>query len=217
MIKRVLARLLRTSQAGSKFLAIRSLVNNGYLNESGWIRSALAGMPVDGEQRPVPWYTYGSIEFLSRRVKSDMVVFEYGSGNSTLWWSARVARVVSCEHDHQWFELMSSKLAANVDYNFVEMSRGDDYSKRISRHEGEFDIVVIDGRDRVNCAKNSLPALKASGVILWDNSDRSDYAEGYDFLLGRGFKRLDFWGMGPINNYGWCTSVFYRPANGLEI
>jgi hypothetical protein len=76
---------------------------------------------------------------------------------------------------------------------------------------------VIDGRDRVNCTKASLGALKPDGSIVFDNSDRSDYESGYSFLQANEFRRLDFWGMGPINSYGWCTSVFYRTQNCFGI
>jgi hypothetical protein len=80
-----------------------------------------------------------------------------------------------------------------------------------------FDIIVIDGRDRVNCAKNSLGALKEDGVIIWDNSERSKYAEGYAFLKDNGFKRIEFTGIGPVNSFAWSTTVFYRNKNCLAI
>jgi hypothetical protein len=87
----------------------------------------------------------------------------------------------------------------------------------VAGYTNAFDAIVIDGRDRVNCCKNSLGALKAAGVIIWDNSERPDYQEGYDFLINNGFKRIDFGGIGPINPDAWCTSVFYRSNNCLGI
>ncbi len=54
-------------------------------------------------------------------------------------------------------------------------------------------------------------------MVIWDNSDRSDYEEGYEFLLGQGFRRLDFYGLGPINVMASCTSVFYREQNCLGL
>ncbi|HAY39752.1 MAG TPA: FkbM family methyltransferase, partial [Desulfobacteraceae bacterium] len=80
-----------------------------------------------------------------------------------------------------------------------------------------FNIIVIDGRDRVNCAKNSLKALKGDGVIIWDNSEREYYQEGYSYLIQNGFRRLDFEGLGPIGIREWCTSIFYRDNNCFEI
>jgi hypothetical protein len=64
-----------------------------------------------------------------------------------------------------------------------------------------------------------LDALKNDGVIVWDNSDWEDqFAAGLAFLKARGFAHLDFGGIGPLNGYGWCTSIFYRRGqNCLDI
>lgn len=37
-----------------------------------------------------------------------MKIFEYGSGNSTLWWSEKVDSIISVEHDKQCFEKVSN-------------------------------------------------------------------------------------------------------------
>lgn len=29
-------------------------------------------------------------------------------------------------------------------------------------------------------------------------------------MINQGFGRIDFWGPGPINTFGWCTSFFSR-------
>ena len=78
-------------------------------------------------------------------------------------------------------------------------------------------MIVIDGRERVCCTLNSLRALKEEGVIIWDNSDRPQYSEAYEFLVSKGFNRIDFYGMGPISAHSWCTSVFYKDKNCLNI
>jgi len=72
---------------------------------------------------------------------------------------------------------------------------------------------MIDGRDRVNCALQGVGALKDDGVILWDNAERAEYQKGYNFLIDQGFKRLDFWGMGPSRVVKWSTALFYRQKN----
>jgi len=91
------------------------------------------------------------------------------------------------------------------------------YSREVLKYQNEFDIIVIDGRDRINCARNALAALKPDGVILWDNSDRDEYRLGYELLERNGFRRLDFAGMGPLNAYQWTTSIFYRGQNCLGL
>jgi len=191
--------------------------SNSYLQETGWFNSFFSRLPLDQRGQPLPWYTYAAISFLEERVKAGMSVFEYGSGTSTIWWSHHVKKVVSCEHDRKWYQNLKPKLAANINYIHCDLIPGGDYSRAIESCQDAFDIVVIDGRDRVNCVKNTLGSLKHDGVIVWDNSDRDEYNQGYAYLFVNGFKRLDFWGLGPINVYGWCTSVFYRPNNCFGI
>lgn len=69
-----------------------------YLRAVGWTRSAIGGRAVDADGEPYPWLTYPAVQFLEGRIRAEFRVFEYGSGSSTLWWSRRVASVVSCDH-----------------------------------------------------------------------------------------------------------------------
>jgi hypothetical protein len=73
-----------------------------------------------------------------------------------------------------------------------------------------FDVIIIDGMARVPTAWIAQDRLKPGGLIIFDNSDREGYADAYRFLVEGGFARIDFWGPGPLNPYGWCTSLFTR-------
>ena len=217
MIKGLARAIFRRSQPLARLVALRHLSHGGFLHDIGWFDSHRTFIAVGGDGRAIPWYTYPAIRFLESRVDKRMAVFEYGSGNSTTWWSTHAGRVVSCEHDVRWHAAVAERLPSHVEYHLIPLDNTGTYAAHISRHRSEFDIVVLDGRDRVRCAAHVEPALTSSGVIVWDNSDRIEYQEGYDNLATAGFKRLDFWGMGPINTYEWCTSVFYRPGNCLGI
>ncbi|MCC7211921.1 MAG: class I SAM-dependent methyltransferase [Candidatus Brocadia sp.] len=197
--------------------SLHCLKKSGFLYEIGWFKSFREGRSIDGAGNPIPWITYPTISFLEKRIKKHMTVFEYGCGYSTLWWASRVRHVISCEHDRQWYEKMRNAMPPNVELYYADLDLGNSYIKKIAEYQSKFDIVVLDGRDRVRCAKNALFALKENGVILWDNSDRNSYEEGFDYLFEKGFKKIDFEGMGPVNTYSWCTSVFYKDKNCLEI
>lgn len=176
------------------------------------------GEVVDEHGEPIPWLTYPAIEFLQARVCHSMAVFEYGSGNSTLWWGERVHKLVSCEHDKEWYARYKQIIPDKTTYLFRRCKGNSlDYAREITRYRKGFDILVLDGRERVKCAINGMQSLRDNGVILWDNSDREDYQEGFDYLQAKGFKRLDFWGLGPLSTRKWCTSVFYRVRNCLHI
>jgi len=191
----------------------------GYLQESGWLNSMERGEAVDMEGQPIPWITYPALEFLTPRIDSRMAVFEYGTGNSTFWWGQRVARLVSCEHDKEWYGTFKERVTADNTTYLLRRHKGGStaYAGEIAAYPGQFDILVIDGRDRVNCIKNGIGALRPGGVVIWDNSDREEYRSGYDLLTAAGFGRLDFWGLGPLSTRRWCTSIFYRPDNCLAI
>ena len=187
------------------------------LEAEGWFDSVKAGMPIDSKGNPIPWFPYSATHFLSYRIKADMDVFEYGSGNSTLWWAKQVSSVISYEHDLIWFKSLSQLMPDNVQYVYCDLKGDSQYSRALLGYKNSFDIIVIDGRDRVNCALNSVGALSNEGVIIWDDSDRPRYKDGCSYLRSCGFRQLAFTGLGPINNYMWCTSIFYRDGNCLDI
>ena len=187
----------------------------GALRDDGWFRSFEEGRPVDAAGRPVPWLTYPAIEILSRRLRRDMKVFEFGCGWGTLWWAARVESVVACEHDPEWHREMAPRIPPNVTLLRIDLTEDGDYCRAAARSGSVFDLVVIDGRDRIHCAMQSIPALKSDGVILWDNTDRPRYHEGIDHLIGLGFRQLGLVGLVPGSPVKVETSIFYRPGNCL--
>jgi hypothetical protein len=50
---------------------------------------------------PIPWFSHPLIDFLKDRLSKDMTVFEYGCGNSTLWWADRVRSVTGVKNDSE--------------------------------------------------------------------------------------------------------------------
>lgn len=190
-----------------------------YLHRIGWLRSVRKGLSVSEEDQPIPWYTYAAVAFLKDRVKPEWSVFEYGSGHSTLWWAGLVpaGKVIACEHEAGWCGKLRRRLPGNAELHHQALEPEGKYGGFIAKYHNQFHVVVIDGRQRVSCALHCLGALRADGVVVWDNSDRSDYGRGLAFLRERGFRQLDFTGMGPISPVGWSTSILYRPHNCLGI
>jgi hypothetical protein len=78
-----------------------------------------------------------------------------------------------------------------------------------------FDVVVIDGQARVLSAWLAAKFVKPNGIIVFDNSDREFYSPGFELLANDGYKRIDFYGTGPINMYEWCTSIFFKGTEWL--
>jgi hypothetical protein len=185
------------------------------LHENGWFKSIWTDSSVDKHGGAIPWITYPCIYYLEKTVPKKAKVFEYGSGNSTLWWSKRTTSLTSIEYDRFWYERVSKDLPKNVELHHYELKNG--YEKAVNKTTQKYDIIVIDGRKRNECAKNSLLNLSSKGVIIWDNTNRAKYRKGMDYLKKQGFKRLDFFGMGPLSPKNSLTTIFYRSDNILGI
>jgi precorrin-6B methylase 2 len=187
------------------------------LQADGWMRSRTEQRCVDREGRPLPWITYPAIDFLARHVRPELEVFEYGCGFSTLWWAGRVRRVAAVEHDAEWARRITAQAPAHVSITHVPLEPKGPYEANATAHGQPFDVVVIDGRDRVRCVAPAIAALRPGGVVVFDNSDRPEYAEGLRALAQAGFHRVEFVGMAPMVDFKSETSVLFRNDNCLGI
>jgi len=198
---------------------IVQLILKSELKESGWFKSFHQKKSIDKSGSPLPWWTYSFIYFIENLIPEKSRVFEYGSGFSTLWLAKRVKSLYSVEHDTKWYQEFNKVhiIPSNVHLQILDLNNG--YVESIKHIHGhlQFDIIVVDGRRRVDCLKNTPGSLSEAGVVILDNSERTFYQEGIDFMLGQGFKKLDFWGMAPITSHRTCTSLFYRNGNCLGI
>jgi hypothetical protein len=197
--------------------SIYSLYKTGPLKDDGWFRSCRDHTSVDANGNPIPWITYPAIEFLGKRINKQLSVFEYGCGNSTLWWASRVKEVISVEHDKRWYDKFAPIVPQNVTINHVALEYGGAYAKQITAYKKQFDIIVIDGRDRINCAVIGLDSIKNEGVIILDNSDRRKYEGIIKLLQDKGFRKIEFIGMCPAVNLKSETAIFYKDNNVLNI
>jgi len=211
------ASLLQVLSQPSKLKSLLSFNHKGYLHDIGWFKAFNSKSPVDGEGNPIPWVTYSFIDFIKERIKKQHTVFEFGSGNSTFFYAKYAGIVVSVEHDKEWYDKIVKEKPENSEMIFCELVRGGDYCKMPVKLEESFDIIIVDGRDRVNCCKQAVDALSPTGVIVLDDSEREFYREAVDFLLKKRFKQLAFTGISPGLFYRKATSVFYKDVNCLEI
>lgn len=194
-----------------------SFVKNGYLYEKGWFQSYKRQKPVDGNDQPIPWVTYTFLDFINERIRDSFNIFEYGGGSSTLFFSQKVNNLVTVEHDEEWYRQLEKIAPKNVTLIYESLEYGGRYAETPSRTGQKFHIIIVDGRDRVNCCSKSLNALHENGVIVLDDSERKQYRKASQFLKNHNFKKVDFWGIAPGVSFNKCTSIFYRERNCLEI
>lgn len=212
-----IGRLFKVVFNKGRLRTLLSFNDKGYLDDIGWFNAYDTKSPIDRDNQPIPWVTYSFIDFIKDRLKKEHTVFEFGSGNSTYFYAKYAGIVVSVEHDKAWFDKISGTKPDNAELIYCELVRDGDYCRVPQKLEETFDIIIVDGRDRVNCCRQGIKALSERGVIILDDSERDDYRDGVSFLKQSGFKELSFSGISPGLFYRKSTSVFYKADNCLGI
>ncbi|SRR5260221_819247 len=209
--------LFKVFTSPKRLRTLLSFNDKGYLDEIGWFNAFDSRSPVDQNNNPIPWVTYSFIDFIQERLNRKQTVFEFGSGNSTYYYAKHAGKVVSVEHDKDWFDKIIRSKPENAEMIFCELERDGSYCRTPINLKRKFDIIIVDGRDRVNCCIQAIDALSDDGIIVLDDSERKQYKEGIDFLVKNGFKHLSFSGISPGLFYNKSTSVFYKTNNCLNI
>jgi hypothetical protein len=128
------------------------------LNYGQW-RTIRDWSSVDKSGVPIPWYTYPATEFLSHLDLSSFKVFEYGSGNSTLWWAERSKQVTSVEDDELWYEKIKLLLKSqNVEYCLEK-----NLHKYFTMATNDFEVLIVDGKYRRECLNHIVNLKKMGG------------------------------------------------------
>ena len=178
-------------------------------------RSAAIGRPVTVNGAPLPIMTYGMIDVLQDRLTNDLRVFEFGNGSSTLFFAERVRHVTSVEYDPSWIERLRGLAPANVELIYRPNDADATYCGAIDDAGEAFDVVLIDGRDRINCMRRAVARVGMAGEIIFDDSQRDRYSPALDIGTDAGLRRLDFPGSPPTGVRESTTTLFYRADNCL--
>ena len=197
--------------------ALSRLIQRSGVKRAGWVlhyventlggwRSFECRLPVDRDGNPLPWYTYPAIEYLEQLDFSACEVFEYGSGNSSKFWAHRARAVTSVESDPAWYQTGAAALSPNQ--TLLLKTEVADYAQAIRAKEGKYEVIVVDGVYRYNCAREAVDQVKEGGFILLDNADW--HPATARFLREKGLSQVDLIGAGPVNSYAWCTSLFLK-------
>lgn len=195
------------------------LVKTGLLAEWGLPKDKKTFF-VDENGEVNPWLAMCVIELLKEKVTKEHCVFEWGAGNSTVFWANRAKSVVSVEIDESWCELVREKTGDNSIIKYIDYRNNPQgFSNAILEEEILFDIILIDGLyDRDLCAEAAVKRIKENGVIIVDNTDVEEYKGAVQFLEKQGFYHLKLTGL----LYGWTghnctTSLFYKKENFMRI
>jgi len=164
----------------------------------------------------LPKLNLQTIEFLKKIITPESLVFETGSGNSTIWFGKRAKKVVALENNGNWYELIQKlikeenlqnvKLYFDPFYpikQFREILQGEDII--------EYDIVLHDGPfhawSRILAMKFIHLFVKPGGYLIVDDIGNKQCARGIR-------ENLDIlgWGKREIRGHKKSAVIYQRPA-----
>lgn len=189
------------------YLSIRKQLENFWIlsQKYGQLKSIIKGSSIGKKGNKLPWYTYPCIEYLSGVDFSKKTIFEFGSGNSSIFWALNSKSVLSVEDNENWFRIVNQNTLENQ--KIILCSGKKNYVESLNMF---YDVIIIDGKYREECVKQALKFIAKDGLIILDNSDR-DLERDLAFEIRKKFDciQCDFHGFGPINDYTWTTSLFF--------
>ncbi|MDI1249717.1 MAG: hypothetical protein PSV13_12705 [Lacunisphaera sp.] len=137
----------------------------------------------------MPWVSFGALAALSRFIRPDHAVFEYGGGGSTLWFARRAASVLTVESHPDWHRsLVATLQARGLAKAVCELHPISSDDPAQSGHGAFFhriraqtwDIILIDcycgfshsryGQLRPFAFEHAVQQLKPGGIIVLDDS-----------------------------------------------
>ena len=186
-----------------------------------------------------PWIVYAALGYVATHIPAELNVGEFGSGGSTLYWLSKGASVVTVEHDYQWAQKVQEKVTSqqqdSLDIRVVEpeplKTSGPEvnteyrsnnhmfqhYSFRRYAHALDdlpaesLDLILIDGRARSSSLRAAFDKLRPGGLVVFDNSDRLEYAPALAWAEERGVSWKHFVGPVPCHpSYSQTSVGHYR-------
>lgn len=180
----------------------------------GWRRWAASLLAIYDTERMVeldlPWWNVAATreieQFLAARPGAR--VFEWGSGASTVWLARRAGEVISVEHDADWLGKFAAQTKPFENVRLLHRSIDTaSYVDAIGECSDMFDLIVVDGRQRVACLEKAKSRLAPGGAILFDDSGRSRYRAG---IQGCGLRERHYHGRSFCVPYPDHTSLLTR-------
>lgn len=159
---------------------------------------------LDADGRLMPWYTRPCLEWLITLPLKKMTVFEYGCGDSSKWFIDNARASSGVDHNERWIPYEDGYWCTQ---NKVE------YINSPAHIEGNWDgyeIVVVDGLYRDDCAEYALKCLKKGGYLIADNFEQAS-ADLTDWPLTRELtKHLPMTLYKEPTHIDWQTAVWHN-------
>jgi hypothetical protein len=180
--------------------------------------------------RATPWMTDGSVAFLrnfcllfAEKHHTLPSILEFGAGAGTLFFASHAAALVTYEDNPQWCQNIKSVLETFAFGHCRMILAERPYSNCLNNVSEKYDVISIDGRDRVLCLKQCLQLglLAQDGVLVLDNTERiNNYGGMYKEMLCllEDFSLIHFEQLGKDSTgwnapHRWITTIAFRKAD----
>jgi hypothetical protein len=116
----------------------------------------------DGE-RFLPWYTSPCLEWLITLNLNGRMVYEFGVGDSTAWYRSRGAVTAGVDSNFEYAQKFNAMYGRNQE----------EYLGFINFLDLPYDIIIVDGSYRDECAGVAWKHLKIGGYLILDNWEQA--------------------------------------------
>ncbi|MGA8259886.1 MAG: glycosyltransferase [Arenicellales bacterium] len=153
-------------------------------------------MPRSGDQKPLGLLPPDLAYFENVLLRHDRIdVLEWGAGYSTKYFTEFLTRHDieytwrAMEHQEKWYDAVRRWGLRNV-----EIVLADKDSHEYLSPSGTYDLIYVDGRNRVKCLQSAKKLLKPGGIVLLHDAERRRYHAGFEgytwCFIGDGSPRL---------------------------
>jgi predicted O-methyltransferase YrrM len=132
-----------------------------------------------------PWIIAEVVTFIAKLLKenSNANVLEFGSGCSTAFITQYTNNLVTIEDNLKWYQTVQEYVAQNnlvVDLRLVQNGY---YKECLKLPKNYFDLILVDGRHRMNCLRYAREIVKPGGILILDDSTYYEKYQEADIIM----------------------------------
>jgi hypothetical protein len=128
-------------------------------------------------------------DLIKKYITKEDTLLEWGSGNSTIYFSGLVKKVISIEHDIDYYNQINATIKGfnikNIDLYYIPPVDGKDRKEHLVNYinlpikeKMIFNRILIDGRGRKHCADAIVDYIDKDTIVFIHDFNH-DNVEGY--------------------------------------
>ena len=143
----------------------------------------------------IPLMATDEYQFIEKYLNKNDILLEWGCGNSTIYYSDMVKKLISIEHDIDYFNFIKNAINAYNIKNIKQIhipahfpipnptryEQFKDYIEYPSKNNLKFNKVLIDGRGRIYCAFSIVNMIDENVIVMIHDFNRQEYQYVLDY------------------------------------